>query len=70
MKREEFMLVQSIVAAARNASSTFEAKGEEQEYGNEDWKKIGEEVLKKVTKWQLENLWTICQIALKDLPDD
>lgn len=58
--REEFIIVEAITAAAKIASTMFEAKGKESEYHPDEMKRIANAVLKKTTKWQLENLWTIC----------
>ncbi len=64
MKREEYVIVESIAAAARCASTMFEFKGEENEYHPDDMKLIGQAALKKTTKAQMENLWTVLEMTL------
>lgn len=64
MTREEFAIVNSIANAARVASTMFEAKEDEQEYHPDKIEEIGQEVLKRVSKSQLENLWTVCNTVL------
>lgn len=56
MKREEYCIAQSVIAAIRNISSMYESDGVEQEiHGSETRDRIFSLIEKHTTIWQRQN---------------
>ncbi len=69
LKREEFVISQTAIAAARSVSSMFEVSmrdAEEQEYPAHRLKEVAGAIAKSTSKDQLENLITVCNMALNN----
>lgn len=68
LKREEYVISQAAIAAARSVSSMFEASmkdAEEQEYPAHRLEEVARAIAKSTSKDQLENLMVICNMAVK-----
>jgi hypothetical protein len=70
MKREEFALSKIISSAAICASTMFEASDGEKEYDKDRLQKICEHIQKNASKFQIENLWAVCNMILKNDNED
>jgi len=67
LKREEYVITQLLIAAARSASSMFETSmkdAEEEEYPTHRLEKIATTIAKSTSKDQLENLIVICNMSI------
>ena len=71
-KREEYVIMQSIVSAVRSASTMFAFNIDDEnefEYSVDRLNRMGNLIADKVTESQLHNMMVVCEIALNRYED-
>lgn len=63
VSRAQYAIIQSLIAATRNADTAFSSNREEQEMSSYDLGKIGKHVAAAVSLGQIENCIALLQVA-------